>query len=108
MRLIVKSVGVVLLGAALAALAYDATRMLANGGLAVSSLRQVWATFAPETLTSAEAWVTGAAPYVWTAIVGPVILFPAWMVLGGLGSLLFLAGYKPTPPEIVADLDPRL
>ncbi len=103
MKFVLRLLGLTLLACALTALAYDGTRMLANGALAASSLRQLGVTFAPSDLDVLDAWGMETIPYLWTALANPLLLLPAWMTLSGLGSLLYLAGHRPKPPEIVAD-----
>ncbi len=103
MKFMLRFFGLAFLACALAALAYDGTRMLANGELVASSLRQLGVTFAPDQLVALEAWGQEAIPYLWTAAVTPLLLLPSWMTLAALGSLLYLAGHRPKPPEIIAD-----
>jgi hypothetical protein len=104
LRFFLRSVGALLLCCAVAALSYDGARMLANGGLALSSLKQLWLALAPEHFTAAEANWPAQYPYLWTAVITPLLLFPAWISFGALGAFIFLLGYRPKPPEIVADI----
>ncbi|MDZ4790953.1 MAG: hypothetical protein SGJ17_07055 [Hyphomicrobiales bacterium] len=103
MSFILRLLGLTLLACALAALAYDGTRTLANGDLATSSLRQLGSALAASALENLDALGNKTVPYAWTAFVNPLLLMPAWLTMGFLGSLLYLAGHRSKPREIVAD-----
>jgi hypothetical protein len=92
-----------LLCLAFATLALDGTRMLANGVPSASSLRTIMQLIDSTTYDAFQSAMRDSIPYLWTTVLLPLIVLPAWMVLGGLGALLFLTGYKPPPPEIIAD-----
>jgi uncharacterized membrane protein len=86
---------------AIAALAFDGTRMLAdNGRLVFTSVYQHWTTLSPGSLTWAQNWVSGVSPWLWSPVAMTVLLLPAWFVAVGTGILLYLAGYKPPRPAL--------
>lgn len=103
MRLISRIAGMALLCLAVATLAFDGTRMLANGTLSVSSIRSIMLVIDPPAYDAFQSAIRESFPHLWTTVLLPLIVLPAWMVLGGLGSLLFLTGYRSPPPEIIAD-----
>lgn len=104
MTLVFRSLGMTLLCMAVATLAFDGVKMLANGGLSLSSLKDIMIFIDEAGFAAWQAELQASMPYVWTTVLLPLMVFPAWIVLGGLGSVLFLIGYRPKPPEIVADL----
>lgn len=86
---------------ALAALAYDGTRMIAdNGRLAFTSLERHWLTISPDSFEAARAAVEQVNGYLWSPLIMAVLVLPAWIVAGGLGTLLHLAGYRPPRPKL--------
>lgn len=85
-----------LLLVAVIALVYDGTRTLAgSSGLITTSLLEHWQTLAPASL---EATRTGIIrrlhPWLWDSAILPLLRFPAWLVLGGLGLALSYIGRK--------------
>jgi hypothetical protein len=94
-------IGYVFLCLALAALAYDGARMIAdNGHIAFTSIEQHWQALSPATLAWFRNWVGDTSPYLLNPLVMTVLVLPAWMVTGGLGALIYLAGYRPPRPSI--------
>lgn len=103
MKLICRILGMALLCMGAATLAFDGIRMLANNAVSVSSLRSIMLLADAAAFEAWQSAMRESIPYLWTTVLLPLMVFPAWMVLGGLGSVLFLAGYRPKPPEIIAD-----
>jgi hypothetical protein len=95
--------GLSLVSLSFAALAYDCVRVLANGEITATPARQLWMTLSARSFESARDMLDASVPYLWNAIVTPLLLLPAWALLGAFGSLIFLAGYRRQPPEIISD-----
>ncbi len=99
--MILRLIGYFFLSLAIAALAYDGTRMIAdNGHIAFTSVAQHWLMLAPGSMDAARRAVEGVNPYLWSPFLMTVLVMPAWMVAGGLGTLIYLAGYRPPRPSI--------
>jgi hypothetical protein len=93
--------GYVLLCLALAATAFDGARMLADKGeLAFTSVFQHWQTLHPAGLAAAQQAVESVNPYLWSPLLMTVLVLPAWMVAGGLGIMLYMAGYRRPRPDL--------
>lgn len=98
--------GKLLLALAFGALAFDGARMLATpgGGLMLASLSDHFAVYAQGTEAELREYLLSAAPpFVWNSLVGPMLAFPLSFLLGSLGAILFLFGYRRPPPVIVSD-----
>jgi hypothetical protein len=103
--LFLRVLGKTLLIVAFVALAYDGVRMLATPGEGVllTPLFTHLKTHMPVTLDSLEhLFLIFGALYLWAGIVKPLFGLPASLLFGALGALLFLAGYRRPPPEIVS------
>lgn len=99
--MLLRFLGYLFMTLAMAALAYDGMRMLAdNGRLVFTSVYQHWSTLSPDTLQAAETWVNDISPWLWSPGAMTVLLLPAWFVLMGLGVLLYLGGYRPPRPAL--------
>jgi hypothetical protein len=99
--MLLRFMGYSLLCVALAALAYDGTRMIAdNGRIAVTSLEQYWLMLGPKSLAAALDAVEEASPYFGAPLFEAIAALPGWAVMGGLGALIYLAGYRPPRPSI--------
>jgi len=94
--LILRVLGVWLMLLAIVALVYDGTRMLAdNGALVFTSLGEHWYTIHPQSLNTAQAGIERhVSPFLWDPVMTTVLLTPAWIVVGVLGALLYLLGYR--------------
>ncbi len=94
--LILRLLGVWLMLLAVIALVYDGTRMLAdNGALVFTSLGEHWYSIHPQSLNTAQAGIERhVAPFLWDPVITTILLLPAWIVVGGLGALLYLLGYR--------------
>jgi hypothetical protein len=97
--MIFRFLGYVFLCLAMAALAYDGTRMIAdNGRLAFTSVEQHWLNLSPSSMEAARASLDQINSYIWSPLLMSVLVLPAWIVATGLGTLLYLAGYsRPRP-----------
>jgi hypothetical protein len=99
--MILRLLGYFFLCLALAALAYDGTRMIAdNGRLAFTSLEQHWLSISPASMEAARAFADQISPYFWSPALMSVLALPAWVLACGLGTLLYLAGYSRPRPAI--------
>lgn len=99
--MLLRLIGYFFLCLALAALAYDGARMIAdNGHIAFTSIEQHWNALAPGSLASFRDFIATTSPYGLGPLVGTVLVLPAWLVAGGLGALIYLAGYRPPRPSI--------
>jgi hypothetical protein len=86
---------------ALAAAAYDGTRVLADkGALAFTSVLDHWMMWHPSSVEGARAAIEGINSYLWSPLLMTVLVLPAWAVAGGLGILLYLAGYRRPRPAL--------
>ncbi len=94
--LLLRIVGVWLMLLAVVALVYDGTRILANNGeLVFTSLGEHWYTIHPASLNAAQAGIERhVAPLLWDPVIATILLLPAWVVVGGLGALFYLLGYR--------------
>lgn len=104
--LFLRVLGKTLLFAAFLALAYDGARIIAtpNAGLLLTSIFTYLQTYAPAMRENLEQFFLAQAPqYVWSGIVEPLLALPVSLLFGVLGALLFLAGYRRPPPEIIGD-----
>jgi len=81
---------------AVVALVYDGTRMLAdNGAIVFTSLGEHWYNIDAASLNAAQAGIErNLAPFLWDPVITTILLLPAWVVVGGLGALLYLLGYR--------------
>jgi hypothetical protein len=99
--MILRLLGYFFLCLAMAAIAYDGMRMIAdNGQFAFTSLKQHWMTINPGSVETARAAVEQISPYLWSPLITALLVLPAWMVLCAVGALIYLAGYRPPRPSI--------
>lgn len=90
--------GYCFLGLAVTALAYDGMRTIAdNGRLAFTTIEMHWMTISPSSMEAARAAVESVNSLLWSPLIMTILVLPAWIVIGGFGCLLYLAGY--TPPR---------
>jgi hypothetical protein len=101
MASILRMTGYLFLCFAMAAVAYDGMRMIAdNGRLVFTSVEEHWLALAPAGMGAAREAVEQINPLLWSPLITAILAFPAWMVIGGLGVLIYLAGYRPPRPSI--------
>lgn len=99
--MILRFLGYVFLCIAMAALAYDGIRMIAdNGRLAFTSLEQHWLYLSPASMEAARAFADQISPYLWSPVLMTLMVLPAWVLACGVGTLLYLAGYRRSRPPI--------
>ncbi len=97
--------GKTLLLAAFAALAYDGVRILASPGegLLFTSL-STHLNHIPHGREMMEGFfLNHAPPYLWNNIVEPMLVLPVSILFAAAGALIFLAGYRRPPPDIVEE-----
>lgn len=97
--------GLTLLFGAFAALVYDGIRLVGSPGrgLPLTSL-SAQLDRAPDAHDALQRFFLDNAPsYLWNGIVEPLLVLPIFLLFGVAGTLLFLAGYRSPPPEIVGD-----
>jgi len=103
--LFLRITGLTLLFGGFAALVYDGVRLLASPGrgFPLTSLsRQL--DRVPDAQESLQRFFLDNAPsYLWNGIVEPLLVLPIFLLFGFAGILLFMAGYRKPPPEIVGD-----
>ncbi|MFD1198442.1 hypothetical protein ACFQ3K_08965 [Brucella gallinifaecis] len=94
-RFILRSLAVMCLALAVIFAILDAARFVGASEIVTKPLLDIWAQGAPELLGDAEAFVTyyigGAA---WNSLFLPVLDQPAWLILGVLALLFYLAGFR--------------
>jgi hypothetical protein len=103
---ILRAAGKAFLFLACAALALDGMRLIATprDGLVLTSLAMYLDAYAPQARETLQSFFLASAPgFVWTNLVEPLLILPVSLVAGGLGVLLFMAGYRPPAPEIVRE-----
>jgi len=90
LRLLLGALGVLALALALWPAAREAS-LLAAGAHAFIPLGQLWFELDPPSLNMAQAGIQRhVAPWLWEDVVQPLLVMPAWPVLGGLGLALLL------------------
>jgi len=94
--LLLRLIGVWLMLLAVVALVYDGTRMLAdNGAIVFTSLGEHWYNIDPGSLNTLQAAIERyVAQFLWDPVIVTILLMPAWLVVGGLGALFYLLGYR--------------
>ena len=100
-RILVRLAGLFAIAGALIALVVDGTKTIAASTLTVTPLGQAWFTFDPQSLAAAQAAIAAhvevyVGDWVWNPLIEFLLTLPVWLVFGGLGALLVLAG-KPRP-----------
>lgn len=86
---------------AMAALAYDGIRMIAdNGRLAFTSLEQHWLNLSPASMEAVHVFADKISVYLWSPLLMSLLVLPAWVLACGLGTLIYLAGYRRPRPAI--------
>lgn len=99
--MLLRFLGYFFLCVALVAAAFDGARMLADKGeLAFTSVLQHWQTLHPAGLAAVQQAVEGINSHLWSPLLMSVLVLPAWMVAGGLGIALYMAGYRRPRPNL--------
>jgi hypothetical protein len=93
--------GYLFLCVALAAAAYDGARIIADkGALSFTAVIQHWEALNPHGLAATRAAIEAVSPWLWSPVMMSVLMLPAWVVAGGLGIMLYLAGYRRPRPSL--------
>ena len=99
--MLLRLAGYLFLCVALAAAAYDGTRMIADkDDFAFTSFITHWQLLDPHSLEAVRGAVEHVNPYLWSPLFMTVLVLPTWAVAGGLGILLYLAGYRRPRPAL--------
>jgi hypothetical protein len=102
---ILRAAGFTLLIIGLLALAYDGARMIAtpSRGFRLTSIAGSLQSRATQSSADVKKGNDGeASGGNWLAVIfSPITGMPLSLLCSGAGALLFLAGYRPPPPEIV-------
>ena len=99
--MLLRMLGYLFLCVALAAAAFDGTRMIADKGeLAFTSVLAHWQNLNPHSLDAAHAAIEGISPYLWSPLLMTVLVLPSWAVAAGLGIALYMAGYRRPRPNL--------
>ncbi len=84
-------IGWILVLAALAAFAYEVVGAFGPGGYALRAGGELWYQIHSNSLVGFQALIEKQlAPWLWSAILQPILLAPAWAALGVPGLLLAL------------------
>ncbi len=77
------------------ALVVDATPPLYDAGpFQATSLSAHWQEFGPSSFSAAKKAVSGAAPWLWDSLIGPVLAVPTFVIFGALALLSGYAGRR--------------
>ena len=98
--------GKALLFLAFIALAYDGARNLATPGqgLLLASISMHLKAYLPNSGADLERFFLAGGPaWFWNLILRPLLAMPLSLVLGALGTALYLAGYRKPPPVLYGD-----
>jgi hypothetical protein len=88
-------IGAALLLAALAVLVMDMLASMHQGGLRLASAGEIWAAVHRDSLLLAEPGIDRHVwPGLWQAVIVPILLWPAVLVLGVPGALLLMLGSR--------------
>lgn len=99
--MILRFLGYFFMCVAIAAFAYDGAQTIAdNGRLTFTSVEEHWLNLSPASFEAVRDFIVGINSYLWSPVLMTILVFPAWAVSGGLGLLLYLAGYRPPRADI--------
>jgi ABC-type Fe3+ transport system permease subunit len=94
LRLLIRSLGLLLLAGGFAALIVDGTRSLAGGELHVLPLSESAADLFPQQMLAWRTTMERQFPHVWSPFLVTLLLAPLSLTLTGLGALLIAASRK--------------
>ena len=97
LRLFFKSLGLLLLGAAFAALVVDGTRSVAAGNAAIQPLGRTASSLFPNLFLEVHQLLETHAPLLWDPVAVTILLLPAWLVLGVVGLVLMALTRRRAP-----------
>ena len=83
---------------AMVAFVYDGTKTMGNPeAWVITSLYDYWSSLHPLSLHGVKSAIeTNLHPFVWDPILTSLLGLPGWLLLGGIGVLLFYLGRKRT------------
>lgn len=101
MRVIRRFLGFILMMLAVAALVHDATAPARGEPFHLSALGYLWHALSPGSLGLTQTLVQhDLTPSLWDRGVATVLLWPAELVLGAPGLLLWLSARRPAPRKV--------
>ncbi|QDG74554.1 hypothetical protein FJ695_00965 [Labrenzia sp. PHM005] len=90
LKFVLRVLGAVLLALAIISGISDASRSIAESGVTLKPLGQLWFEMSPETLNLSQAVIQRYVhPTVWDPMIQTLLTWPAWVVFAGFG-LMFL------------------
>ena len=98
LRFLVRLIGLLLMAAGFVALVYDGARSIANNGLRVTTVADVFAALFKDKAGALQTQVEGAAPWLWHILGLPLTLAPASMVGLLVGIVLLWLGQPGREP----------
>jgi hypothetical protein len=90
-RFLLRTLGVLCLGAAFALFVYDATRSIAGDSFLYTNTAEAWTLLDAASLQRVQLFVRGN---FWEALAATVLDAPAFIVLGSLGAISIAFGTK--------------
>jgi hypothetical protein len=90
LRIIVRFIGLMLMAAGFAAIVIDGTRSIASNAIVLTSLHDTLSQIAPAKFPLFEAATEKKLGHWADPVMTGLLSLPAWLVIGGLGALLFL------------------
>lgn len=98
---ILRASGLLLFAAGFVALVADGVRSLAVDAIVLTPLLKAWTEIDPSGPAAAEALVKSRLePYLWDHGIVPILGWPGFAVIGGLGILLLLLGRRRRPGPV--------
>ena len=97
LRFLFRSLGVLMLAVAFAALIVDGTRSIAAGAIAVMPLGHALSTLSPDLFVRLHAGIEARAPVLWDPVLVTILLLPTWLVVGVLAIILIALTGRPRP-----------
>jgi hypothetical protein len=94
-RFLLRTLGVICLGAAFALFVYDATRSLAGDSFLYTNAAEAWTLLDAASLQRVQLFVRSN---FWEPLAVTVLDAPAFLVLGSLGAISVLLGTKKSRP----------
>ena len=99
LRVLFRFLGLMLLAAGFAAVVIDGTRSIASNGLVLTSFGEMATRLAPAKMPLLQAAIEKKlGHWAWEPATTTFLAAPAWLIVGGLGGLLFLATRRRRAP----------
>ena len=98
LRFFFRTLGLIVLAGAFAAVVVDGTRSIAANGVVFTTLGQTLANMAPDRLASLEASAARIAPLLRDPVLVWLLLAPLWLVAGLIGGGLLALTRRRAPP----------